>query len=128
MTFLKKILVAVLVALARVFCFQNLEAVSQTASFTMNFYLADLVFVTRPFPLFFLLIAAFLLGMVAAGLQSLYGSVSRSVELRRRDRRIRDLEKELEECRGRAPAALPAASGGAAPSTAPVTLEENPTL
>jgi hypothetical protein len=128
MAFLKKILVAVLVALAMIFCFQNLEALSQTASFTFSFYLSDLVFQTRSFPLFFLLISAFLLGMLAAGLHAFYGNVSRSLDLRRRERRIRELEKELEECRGRAPTTVPAAVGTAGPTTAPVALEENPTL
>jgi len=131
LVFVKRFGLILLLALGLVFAYQNLEPLSQTARFRFNFYVRDLVFETPALPLVVLLIGTFLLGMVAAGFQGFYEKLARTVEIRKRDRRIRELERELEDLRGQQGAdgspALPGPGSPGQPSSG-VPLEDNPTL
>lgn len=123
--FLRKFGFALVLVFVILFGFQNLAALSQTAKFELDFYVPGWVFVGPPLPLVFLLVAAFLLGMVAAGMKGFYESIARYVDIRSRDRRIRDLEKEVAELRAHLEPSQPAAAEA---GTAAPLLEDHPTL
>lgn len=129
LSFVRKFGVALLLVFVILFGFQNLTALSTLVSFKFDYYVPGWVFVTPAFPVVFLLVAAFLGGMIAAGFQGFYESLARRLDIRSRDRRIRELEKEVAELKAGAEAAAPksdAAEGVG--STAPALLEDNPTL
>lgn len=127
--FVRKFGAALLLVFLILFGFQNLAALSQTARFELNLYVPGWVFVGPPLPLVFLLVACFLLGMIAAGFQGFYEKLARYVDIRSRDRRIRALEKEVAALHAQLDALQPQATegAGAAPAAAPL-LEDSPTL
>jgi hypothetical protein len=133
-SFVKRFGWIALLAFLILFGYENIEPLSQTAQFHFNFHVSDLIFETPELPLVFLLVGAFLLGMIAAGLQGLYEKMARRMDIRRRDKRIRELERELEELRAQPPAvsgsapALPGTSTLPAATARGAPLEENPTL
>lgn len=128
--FVKRFVFFLLLALVLLFGYQNLEALSQTTKFRFDFYVGTLVLETPELPVVFLFVGFFLLGMIAAGVRGFYGRMARRMEIRRRDRRIRDLEQEVAHLRGQVTpsvAMLPGepSRGG---TTATAAAEENPTL
>ncbi|MBI5439970.1 MAG: DUF1049 domain-containing protein [Deltaproteobacteria bacterium] len=125
---LKRFGFVLLLALGIMVAWQNAESLSQSASFRLDFHVSGLAFETPAFPLAALLIGAFLVGMLFAGFQGIYERVARTVDIRRRDRRIRELEKELEECRGTASTGSRSLSTSPGAPAPPVPLEQNPTL
>lgn len=52
-------------------------------------------FVTKPLPMGFILLAAFSLGMIFVALLEAIPSIYKSLELRSKNKRIRELEREL---------------------------------
>jgi hypothetical protein len=130
LAFVRKFGFALLLVFVILFGFQNLTALSTLVRFRFDYYVPGWVFVTPEFPVVFLLVAAFLLGMIAAGFQGFYESLARRLDVRSRDRRIRDLEKEVAELHGQLEPGAPkpaGAPGGTATSEVPL-LEDNPTL
>ncbi len=133
LSFVKRFAFALVFFLVILFGYQNLEPLSQTARFRFNLYAHGLVFESPELPVVFLLAAAFLLGMMAAGFQGFYGRLARRIEIRRRDRRIRELEQELAELHDTAgetaqPSLTEPGASGLPPTSPPAPLEENPTL
>ncbi len=154
LAFVKKILFALVLAVIVIFAFQkeNLEALGQTLQFHLKVWDVWDIYTTPKFPVALLFIVFFLLGMLTAGFHGLYERMARRVEIRRRDKRIRELEKELGEFRAQAAELKPPApaeaealpevfpgrgapvSPDAAPArrpqgpTPPPPLEEEPTL
>jgi len=131
--FVRKFGFFVLLAAVLLFGFQNLEALSRTVRFEFSFFAPELTFVTPEFPVVFLLVAFFLLGMIAAGFQGFYEKLARSLDIRRRDRRIRDLEREVAELHTQLEALAPSPPAeegerGAPARPAGHLLEESPTL
>ncbi len=102
---MKKILYASLMALVLFavfnFFYSNMggEAFNHPLSFSFN---VPYIFNLRsfPIPVGFLLISSFCLGMVFLPLLQLIPALFRSLQIRERDKKIRELEKELEEFRG----------------------------
>jgi hypothetical protein len=151
LAFVKKILFALFVLVLLVFLYQNLEALGTTVPFVFDLFVSGVRYETPEFPVWLLFAVFFLFGMIAAGFHGIYERMARRVEIRRRDKRIRELEKEVGELRGRAaelkppPEAeerLPPDAASAAGSTrtaapthpklqgppAPRSAEEEPTL
>ena len=102
---MKKILYASLMALILFtlfnFFYSNMggEAFNYPLSFNFNVpYLLNLR--TFPIPVGFLLISSFCLGMVFLPLLQLIPVLFRTLQIRERDKKIRELEKELEGYRG----------------------------
>ncbi len=106
----KLVLVIVLCALV-LFAYQNAGLLSQTLQFRLDAYAWN--WKTPEFPLVFLLVVCFLLGMLLAGFHGLYERLARRADIRKRDKRIRALEKELAELRAqhRETASSPSADG-----------------
>ena len=100
MAFIKKIFAAVVLAGLALFGYQNMESLSSTISFNFDLYAEGLNYQTPNFPVFFILIAFFLVGMLLTGMHGIYERIARKVELRHRERRIRALEKQLETVQG----------------------------
>jgi hypothetical protein len=130
LAFLKRFVFFLLLALALLFGYQNLEALSSTTKFRFDFYVKGLGLETPELPVVFLFVGFFLLGMIAAGFRGFYDRMSRRMEIRRRDRRIRELEKEVADLRSQA---TPREAGRSIePSrdttSMPASVEENPTL
>ncbi|MDW7709120.1 MAG: LapA family protein [Deferrisomatales bacterium] len=109
LAFVKKILFALVLAAVVIFGFQteNLEALGATMQF--HFKVWDLwdIYTTPKFPVALLFIVFFLLGILTAGFHGIYERLARKVEIRARDKRIRELEKELGALRAEAAALKP---------------------
>jgi hypothetical protein len=93
LAFVKKIVFALILAALVLFAYQNLTPLSQSIQFEINPYYREPV-QTPNFPVVFLFVVFFLLGMLAAGFHGVYERMARRMEIRRRDKRIRELEKE----------------------------------
>ena len=141
--FRKLVLVAILCLLV-LFAYQNAGPLSQTLEFRLNLFAWSGK--SPDFPLVFLLVVCFLLGVLTSGVHGLYERFARRVEIRKRDKRIRALEKEIAELRSQAEEVRPlsagagrGAGGAAASSREPAAgnprieptrsrIEEEPTL
>lgn len=133
-TILRKFVFWFLLVFVILFCFQNLEDLSTQVKFHFDLFVPGQVYETPRFPVIFLLGVFFLMGMLAAGFFGFYEKLARQLDIRRRDKRIRELEQEVAQWKALAeppasPASPPAREGeaAAAPGAAPL-LEENPTL
>lgn len=96
-SFLKKIVFTAVAVALILFLYQNMEHLSQTISFGVDLYVEDMSYTTPEFPVFFMFLAAFLLGTMVTGLQGIYERIARKAEARTRNRRIKALEKEVSE-------------------------------
>ena len=117
--FRKLTLVAILCLLV-LFAYQNAGPLSQTLQFQLNLYAWNGE--TPNFPLVFLLVVCFLLGVLATGFHGLYQRFARRLDVRKRDKRIRALEKELAEVRSQVERPRPpmgGEGGGAGVADAP---------
>ncbi len=94
LAFVKKMIFALILAALVLFAYQNLTPLSQSIQFVIDPYYREPI-QTPNFPVVFLFVVFFLLGMLAAGFHGMYERMARRVEIRRRDKRIRELEKEL---------------------------------
>ncbi|MBI5014294.1 MAG: DUF1049 domain-containing protein [Deltaproteobacteria bacterium] len=130
LSFVRKLGVALVLVFVILFGFQNLTALSTLVRFRFDYYVPGWVFVTPEFPVVFLLVAIFLLGMLVAGFQGFYESLARRLDIRKRDRRIRDLEREVAELQAQLDTAAPKPSSASSRAATPEVplLEENPTL
>lgn len=102
LAFIRKILFAALLGALVVFAYQNLEALSTQVRFRFDLYVDGWQFEAPDLPVVFLLVVCFLGGMLAAGFQGVYEKFARGADIRRRDKRIRDLEKEIVGLKGEA--------------------------
>ncbi|WP_025323044.1 LapA family protein [Deferrisoma camini] len=135
--FIKRVvLAAVIVAVALVAIQpENLQALGQTIRFHIKLWDLWTFYSTPPFPVALLFGVFFLLGLVVAGFHGIFERIARRAEVRKRDRRIRELEKELERLRKQlaelppppSEPSPPAQTGPAAPPAA-APPEEEPTL
>lgn len=135
--FIKRVvLAAVIVAVALVAIQpENLQALGQTIQFHIKLWDLWTFYSTPPFPVALLFGVFFLLGLVVAGFHGIFERIARRAEVRKRDRRIRELEKELERLRKQlaelppppSEPSPPAQTGPAAPPAA-APPEEEPTL
>ena len=80
---------------------ENLQALSQTIRFHVKLWDLWQLYSTPPLPVALLFGVFFLLGLLSAGVHGVYERMSRRAEIRRRDRRIRELEAEVEALRVR---------------------------
>lgn len=115
------------------FCFQNLEDLSTQVKFHFDLFVPGQVYETPRFPVIFLLGLFFLMGMVAAGFFGFYEKLARQLDIRKRDKRIRELEQEVAQLHTQLDAASPKPpsapiEGAAAPAGTLPALEESPTL
>jgi len=94
LAFVKKMIFALVLAALVLFAYQNLTPLSQSIQFVIDPYYRE-PWQTPEFPVVFLFVVFFLLGMLGAGFHGVYERMARRVELRRRDKRIRELEKEI---------------------------------
>jgi hypothetical protein len=91
------------------YCNLNAEVFNYPMSFRFEIpYILSLKSV--PVPLGFVVIAAFSLGILFLALLQAIPALFKTIALRSRDRRIKELEKELEETRRAAPSDVPAPS------------------
>lgn len=117
LAFLKKLFFTLCLFVLLVFVYQNLEALGTNVPFVFDAYFQGYRYQTPPFPVWILFAVFFLLGMLAAGFHGIYERLARRVEIRKRDKRIRELEKELGELRAReAELKPPAAAEDLAPA------------
>ncbi len=135
--FIKRVvLAAVIVAVALVAIQpENLQALGQTIQFHIKLWDLWTFYSTPPFPVALLFGVFFLLGLVVAGFHGIFERIARRAEVRKRDRRIRELEKELERLRKQLaelppppPEPSPPAQTGPAAPPAAAPPEEEPTL
>ncbi|GAB6061402.1 LapA family protein [Deferrisoma palaeochoriense] len=135
--FLKRVvLAAVIVAVALVAIQpENLQALGQTIQFHVKLWDLWHLYSTPPFPVALLFGAFFLLGLLVAGFHGIFERLARRAEVRKRDRRIRELEAEVEalkkqlaEIRPPAEPPAPAAPVKESPPAVPPPAEDEPTL
>ncbi len=148
--FLKRALLATLIVVLVLLCIQpeNLAALSETIQFHIKFWDLWQIYSTPPFPVALLFGVFFLLGLLTAGLHGIYERLARRAEIRRKNRRIRELEAEVEALKARLaelkppeeappPAEAPSAGAGSQaparppekrPAGPPPPMEEEPTL
>ncbi len=144
--FLKRALLATLIVVLVLLCIQpeNLAALSETIQFHIKFWDLWQIYSTPPFPVALLFGVFFLLGLLAAGLHGIYERFARRAEMRRKNRRIQELEAEVEALKARLaelgpreeappPAEIPPAAAGPRanekrPAGPPPPVEEEPTL
>ncbi len=105
LAFIRKILFSVMLGALVVFAYQNLEALSTPVHFRFDLYFAGWQFAAPELPVVFLLVVCFLAGLLSAGFQAVYERFVRGADLRRRDKRIRELEKEVVALKSQVPAA-----------------------
>jgi len=127
MSFIKKITLVLFLVIGVVFVFQNLEELSKTMQLVIDLGMIKegLIFKSPPFPVVLLFVAFFILGMLTAGVHSIYERFARKAGIRMREKRIGELEAELEGVKKKlyeaeAAARPPAPSSGtvAAPTSA----------
>ena len=94
-SFIKKIVFTVVAVALLLFLYQNMEPLSQTIGFSVDLYLEGMNYATPQFPVFFMFLAAFLLGTLLIGFHGLYERIARKAEIKLRDRKIKALEKEV---------------------------------
>lgn len=99
--FVKKLFFALCLFVLLVVVYQNLEVLGTNVPFVFDSYFQGYRYQTPPFPVWILFAVFFLFGMLAAGFHGIYERLARRVEIRKRDKRIRELEKELGELRAR---------------------------
>ena len=95
LAFLKKLFLALCLIVLLIFLYENLEPLATKIPFVFDLFVQGWRYETPAFPVWILFAAFFLLGMLAAGFHGLYERMARRGEIRRRDKRIRELEKEL---------------------------------
>lgn len=119
MRYVKALLIAILFFLALVFFFQNQSALSQQLELTLNlFFIPPMTSISLPF--YFLVVAAFFVGVLLAICLLLWDRISISARLMKSRWRVSALEREVAKLQKKlesdAPAAsLPAAASEAAP-------------
>ncbi len=124
LNFFKKTVFALLVIAVALFGIQpeNLAALSETIQFHLKLWDLWHLYSTPPLPVALLFGVCFLLGILVAGLHGVYERFSKRREVRRRDRRIRELEAEVDRLRAQAAELKtppPAGSEPQAPESAP---------
>ena len=98
MTYIKAFLVAVVVALAIIFMIQNMEELAHPLSIRLNLFLFKLQ--STPYATYLVILLSFFVGLLAASLLGLVDAFSAAgCELRKRDKEIRDLNRELNSLR-----------------------------
>ncbi|PLX40620.1 MAG: hypothetical protein C0608_08780 [Deltaproteobacteria bacterium] len=93
--FLRKIFIALIIGATVLFAFENTGPLSQEVQFTFDLFIGGLKYEAPPFPVFFLFLAAFLIGLMYAGLHGIYERIARKAENRSLNRKIKTLEAEL---------------------------------
>ena len=93
----RKLILVVVLCLLVLFAYQNAGPLSQTLQLRLHLYAWNGE--TPNIPMVFLLVVCFLLGVLAAGVHGVYERLGRRLDVRKRDKRIRALEKELAELR-----------------------------
>ena len=107
MRFIRVLLAICIFFLAVIFVVQNSEFLGQTTQFKLDLFVFDTVQKSIPLPLYFVILAAFLLGGLSAIVFLICDRVRLSVNLGKARRKIKHLERELNSLR-----TLPLASGG----------------
>ncbi|PLX40421.1 MAG: hypothetical protein C0609_12025 [Deltaproteobacteria bacterium] len=97
--FLRKIFIALIIGATVLFAFENTGPLSQEVQFTFDLFIGGLKYEAPAFPVFFLFLAAFLIGLMYAGLHGIYERIARKAESRSLNRRIKALETELNAAR-----------------------------
>lgn len=122
MTYIKAFLVAVVVALAIIFMIQNMEELAHPLSIRLNLFLFKLQ--STPYATYLVILLSFFVGLLAASLLGLVERFRLRGELRKRDKEIRDLNRELNSLRNLPITGdpLPAGENGP-PSSEPEELE-----
>jgi uncharacterized integral membrane protein len=104
----RRLFFVAMLCLVVVFALENATPLGQTLEFRLDLYFWN---GKAAFPLAFLLVVCFLLGVLTAGFHGLYERLARRVEIGKRDKRIRALEKELAELRSRVEPHAPPSGG-----------------
>ena len=107
MRFIRVFLAICIFFLAVIFVVQNSEFLGQTTQFKLDLFVFDTVQKSIPLPLYFVILAAFLLGGLSAIVFLICDRVRLSVNLGKARRKIKHLERELNSLR-----TLPLVSGG----------------
>ena len=107
MRFIRVFLAICIFFLAVIFVVKNSEFLGQTTQFKLDLFVFDTVQKSIPLPLYFVILAAFLLGGLSAIVFLICDRVRLSVNLGKARRKIKHLERELNSLR-----TLPLASGG----------------
>ena len=133
LSLLKKIVFAAAVLLLVLLGYQNAEILSNKTHFVLNLYAEGYQWQTPEFPVVLLYGVFFLLGLIAAGFQGIYERIARKTEMRRRDKRIRALEAEVDTLRTqlgelKPPPAVEPASAAVPRIEAPSAEDDAPTL
>jgi len=102
--FIKGIVVTLLLFALVNFLYWNLHSNALGYAVAFQFNIPPYLFLTsEPFPIGFLLICAFFLGMILASALGFYRFLGRKVAIRRRDKRIKALEKQLHDLENKFP-------------------------
>ncbi len=98
--FIKKIFLAFVLAGVVLFGYQNMTPLSQEISFSFDLYSEGLTYQTPEFPVVFLFISFFLIGVMMAGFGGIFERVARKTEIRLAKRKVKALEKRVSELEG----------------------------
>ncbi len=116
MRFIRVFLAICIFFLAVIFVVQNSEFLGQTTQFKLDLFLFDSVQKSIPLPLYFVILAAFLLGGLSAIFFLICDRIRLGLNLTKARRKIKHLERELNSLR-----TLPLSTGNAS-----VLTEETP--
>ena len=116
MRFIRVFLAICIFFLAVIFVVQNSEFLGQTTQFKLDLFLFDSVQKSIPLPLYFVILAAFLLGGLSAIFFLICDRIRLGLNLSKARRKIKHLERELNSLR-----TLPLSTGNAS-----VLTEETP--
>jgi uncharacterized membrane protein YciS (DUF1049 family) len=111
------ILLIVLIVIA-LFFLQNNTQFEQEVVFQLKFYIWDYIWNSGPVPLFFVVLLVFALGMLITMVMLGLDRFKLSYTIRRANKKIRKLEKELQGLRELPLATRPAQSDGQPPADA----------
>ena len=117
MRFIRVFLAICIFFLAVIFVVQNSEFLGQTTQFKLDLFVFDTVQKSIPLPLYFVILAAFLLGALAAIFFLICDRLRLGLNLSKARRKIKHLERELNSLR-----TLPLSVGSGS-----VLTEESPT-
>ncbi|TAL17778.1 LapA family protein [bacterium] len=94
-SFVRKLIGALVLCLAVLLALENAEELKHSVRFTSDFFIPGWKFETPPIPLFFVILVAFVLGLLYSWLNGLIAIVAAKSESFFLQKKIKTLEKEL---------------------------------
>ncbi|TLN17677.1 LapA family protein [bacterium] len=99
--FLRKIIGAILLGLAVLLAVENAEELKQTIRLSCDFFIEGWKFHSPPLPIFFVIILAFIVGLLYSWLTGLISVVAAKIENLLLKQKVEKLQKKLDEAEAR---------------------------